>query len=339
MNSVCRRMLGVDDGTAISDFPATRGRSFDPLEELQQELIAARRERSGAAMVGAGRGFGASNITGTSARRRPGRHGRSHGRRRGAPRSASASTRIRRPTSCMGCVNDSREWEALVPVDGVHRVDPEEWRGDANGDHQCARAACQPDEGRRHLPFPVRWTRHPVSRRHGRRARRQGRGALPGRHDDQRFHSRRRHQDDSQSRAAGGARGRVHRLLPLRHDRPDDPRDRAPGGSRQPRRGRSIRRRKWSTSTGGRGARGRATVSPVPARRAVRGLPRRRSGVRDRRPRRLHEGRRADHQAARRRSDEHRAAAAHPGRFGAGARQHPKIDCDPSAEPRVFLQP
>ena len=162
MNSICRRMLGVDDGTAISDFPATRGRSFDPLEELQQELIAARRD-SGAAMVGAGRGFGASNIMGTSAGCRPGRHGRSHGRRP-AHRALHRHRRVSGAQRADGMRQRLARVGGLVPVDGVYRLDPEEWRGDANGDRQCARAACQPDEGRRHLPFPVRWTRHPVSR-------------------------------------------------------------------------------------------------------------------------------------------------------------------------------
>jgi hypothetical protein len=111
MNSICRRMLGVDDGIVISDFPAARGRSFDPLEELQQELLATRRD-SAAAMVGAGRGFGAANITGTSAGSGPGGTA--------VPTGAGGRTALcvgidayPSPNELMGCVNDSREWEGL----------------------------------------------------------------------------------------------------------------------------------------------------------------------------------------------------------------------------------
>jgi hypothetical protein len=115
MNSICRRMLGVDDDTPISDFPATRGRSLDPLEQLQRELVAARRAGAGAegpAEVGAGRGFGAANITGASAGTAAGGTAAFSGAGRRTALCVGIDT-YPSPSELMGCVNDSREWEGL----------------------------------------------------------------------------------------------------------------------------------------------------------------------------------------------------------------------------------
>ena len=117
MNSVCRRMLGVDDTTAIVEFPEGRSRAFDPLEQLNQELIAA---ATPVAATTAGRaagreigiGFGLANARGTAASV-------------GAPHVAGVPAGGRRIALCIGidaypapntlhgCVNDSEVWEQL----------------------------------------------------------------------------------------------------------------------------------------------------------------------------------------------------------------------------------
>jgi hypothetical protein len=116
MNCVCRRILGVDDGVAISDFPQARGRSFDPLEMLNQELIVARQATvaSGGGPVGAGRGFGAANITG-GAGTAPAPGNITSAAAPGGRRTALCVgvDAYPPPNTLQGCVNDSRDWEAL----------------------------------------------------------------------------------------------------------------------------------------------------------------------------------------------------------------------------------
>jgi hypothetical protein len=114
MNTVCRRVLGVPDATAIVDFPEARGRTFDPLERLNQELLAARRTvglgRNGA---GAGTGFGLSNRMATAP---------STMAAEGPMLSAANGRRIAlcigideyaAPHTLRGCVNDSEDWAEL----------------------------------------------------------------------------------------------------------------------------------------------------------------------------------------------------------------------------------
>jgi hypothetical protein len=117
MNSVCRRILGVNDATAISDFPVTRGRSFDPLELLNQELIAARQEsaqRGGSGISGAGRGFGVSNISGATGQApSPGALETAAARRGRRIALCVGVDEYPPPDTLQGCVNDSRDWEAL----------------------------------------------------------------------------------------------------------------------------------------------------------------------------------------------------------------------------------
>jgi len=124
MNSVCRRILGVGDSTAISNFPeGTRSRTFDPLEALQKELIAAGTagsvsERSTVTASTARTGFGATNARGSAAT--PGIDGSSVA----TPivNGSSGGKRIAlcigidaypEPHTLSGCVNDSRDWEKL----------------------------------------------------------------------------------------------------------------------------------------------------------------------------------------------------------------------------------
>jgi hypothetical protein len=120
MNSVCRRILNVADGAAIGDFPEARGRAFDPLEQLNQELIAASRagepSRDRVAASPSGVGFGATNVKGGQiAPATP----------TSAPAIVTSASRGKRialcigidaypaPNTLAGCVNDSQEWETL----------------------------------------------------------------------------------------------------------------------------------------------------------------------------------------------------------------------------------
>jgi hypothetical protein len=116
MNAVCRRILGVNDDIAIAEFPATRGRSIDPLDELQLELVAASRAAaagSGATVAGGGRGFGAANILGGgTAAPAPGGTAASAARGKRTALCVGIDT-YPAPNALQGCVNDSLDWAAL----------------------------------------------------------------------------------------------------------------------------------------------------------------------------------------------------------------------------------
>lgn len=118
MNSVCRRILDVSDSVAISDFPEVRGRAFDPLEQLNQELLAATVAgdpfEDMEAAKARGVGFGAANAMGGkagTATEQPGpAMGASRGRRIALCVGIDAYPA---PNTLAGCVNDSHDWEAL----------------------------------------------------------------------------------------------------------------------------------------------------------------------------------------------------------------------------------
>lgn len=121
MNSVCRRMLGVPDTTAISELPATRALTIDidPLEQLNQELNAASRggdAATSASRDGGRRGFGAANAGRTSA------PGSKTGAAPAIVSGVGSGQRIAlcigidkypAPNTLAGCVNDSQVWEGL----------------------------------------------------------------------------------------------------------------------------------------------------------------------------------------------------------------------------------
>jgi hypothetical protein len=111
MNTVCRRILDVPDATTILEFPEMRGRSFDALERLDQELLAPQ------TVAGSGRhagtGFGRANAAA----------GSPAPERIAAPVPATSNGKrialcvgidqYASPNTLHGCVNDSRDWEAL----------------------------------------------------------------------------------------------------------------------------------------------------------------------------------------------------------------------------------
>jgi len=113
MNTVCRRILDVDDATPISDFPVARGRSLDALEQLNLELIAGAQAAAaaGGPLSSAGPvGFGGANAG----------HAPTTDPAKPADAGGSATTRralcigidaYAAPNTLQGCVNDSRDWE------------------------------------------------------------------------------------------------------------------------------------------------------------------------------------------------------------------------------------
>ncbi len=126
MESACRRILGADDAAAIVPFPRTRTRRFDPLEQLAQELAMADRDtRAGSVLApGAGTGFGVANALGGAAADTPLPAGPaatpgagttplppgSGGRRRALALCVGIDA-YPEPDTLLGCVNDSRDWE------------------------------------------------------------------------------------------------------------------------------------------------------------------------------------------------------------------------------------
>ena len=117
MNSVCRRLLAVDDTMAIVDLPEGRSRAFDPLELLNLELTSAATPMATAsagpaAGRGAGVGFGLANARATA----------SAGGAPGVVVAPAGGTRMAlcigidaypAPNTLQGCVNDSQAWEQL----------------------------------------------------------------------------------------------------------------------------------------------------------------------------------------------------------------------------------
>ncbi len=120
MNSVCRRILNVHDNTPITDFPETRGRSLDPLEALNQELVMAAQQggpvRAAVSVTStSGTGFGRANAGG-------GAHAPAASKTAPAISTGTAGRRVAlcigidaypAPNTLQGCVNDSQDWEAL----------------------------------------------------------------------------------------------------------------------------------------------------------------------------------------------------------------------------------
>ncbi len=224
MNTVCRRILGASDATPISDFPESSGRAFDPLEQLNQELTAARLTSSGllgrTSTAAEGTGFGRTNVEGGGPAPS------------GAPASTSAPVSNGKrialcmgidaypaPNTLQGCVNDSHDWEDLFRT---MNFQVSALRNEAATREAITAALSQSVSQLKAgdvFVFQVLGSRHAIPRRIGRRAGWQGRSALSGRHDDRRVHSRRRSADDSQPGAPWRSRGRLHRLLSLRFDR------------------------------------------------------------------------------------------------------------------------
>ena len=119
MNSVCRRMLGVDDATPIADFPEARGRALDPLEGLNQELIMTAQQSGSepsapSSRTTPGTGFGRANAGGgpkaSVPKTGPAVSTGSGGRRLALCIGIDAYAA---PNTLQGCVNDSQEWEGL----------------------------------------------------------------------------------------------------------------------------------------------------------------------------------------------------------------------------------
>src|SRR5262249_7471478 len=147
MNSVCRRILDVADSAAIVEFPDTRGRALDPLEELSLEFAAALPASTRSEQVtSAGARFGAANATVGSVvgpARRPAT-GAVHRHRRLS--GAQYFGRLRQRLARLG---------TAVSVARFHRDGLEERSGDSRRDHRWTDAPRHPTPGGRCVSLSV----------------------------------------------------------------------------------------------------------------------------------------------------------------------------------------